>query len=130
MQSIAKLDLAIYRCVAPDLLTDEVIITAKQVQHIFQGHPQKEHAHVMQALEATISQPDYVLADSHADHRMDTAIVMKRFPKEDGGYRVILRLATSTDPAEQKNSVITASFISEKKWNKYLRNKTVLYKRV
>lgn len=129
VQSIAKLDLEIYKCVAPDISTDDVVITDKQVQHIFQGHPQKEHAHVMQSLEATIAEPDYILEDSHAEHRIDTAIVMKQFQQENGGYRVILRLATASDPVDQKNSVITAFFISEKKWNKYLRNKTILYKR-
>ena len=55
---------------------------------------------------------------------------MKKIHREDGGYRVILRLATSSDDKDKKNSIITAFYISEKKWNKYLRNKIILYKRL
>lgn len=129
MQVIGRIDRSIYRCVADDITTDEVVITDKQVEHVFEGHPQKEHQRVLQVLEKTITQPDYILEDVHSDHKLDTAIVMRAFPEESGGYRVILRLATSTDKKGMKNSVITAFFVSQKKWDKYLRNKTILYKR-
>ena len=39
-----------------------------------------------------------------------------------------MRLATSTDNPNYKNSVITFMKIREKEWNRLLRNKKILYK--
>ena len=58
-----------------------------------------------------------------------TAIVLKYFPGESGGYRAIVRLVTSSDNPDYKNSIITAFFVSKKKWDKYLRNKKVYTKK-
>lgn len=127
---IGKIDVEMYCCVASDILTDEVIITEKQIQHIFNSHPGVLHSQIFHELSMAVAQPDYILQDAQAAHISDTAIVMKKIHREDGGYRVILRLATSSDDKEKKNSIITAFYISEKKWNKYLRNKIILYKRL
>ena len=40
-----------------------------------------------------------------------------------------MRLVTSTDNTEYKNSVITFMKIDEKEWNRLLRNKRILYKK-
>lgn len=126
VQFIGKIDRSIYSCVAEDISTDEVIITDKQIIHIFEGHGEEEHANVIQHLAAAVAEPDYILGDS--DPR--TAIVLKciTLAEEDERYRIILKLAAD-DPQHPKNSIITAFFISEKKWNKYIRNKDILYKR-
>ena len=44
-----------------------------------------------------------------------------------GKFQLVLRLATSKDNMDIKNSVITFLNISERTWNKYLRNKEILY---
>lgn len=122
---ICKLDRSIYSCVTEDITTDEVVITSKQITHIFEGHPEEEHAKVIERLAESVQAPDYIIADP--DPR--TAIVFKMFVGEnDERYRIILKLA-GNDPEHPKNSIITAFYISEKKWNKYLRNKKVLYRR-
>lgn len=59
-----------------------------------------------------------------------TAFVLKTFEVDDVRFQLILRLVTSVDPQGYFNSVITFLKISEKKWNKYLRNKKVLYSRI
>ena len=123
---LGKLNKDIYKCVTDDISTDEVVITNKQVKHIFEGHPEKQNSNILNELFEAIYNPDYILQDSYEDHIKDTAIVMKHI--EQGGYRIILRLATSSDVGK-KNSVISAFFISEKKWEKYLRNKKILYKK-
>lgn len=41
---------------------------------------------------------------------------------------MVLRLKTSKDPAEFKNSIITFMSVNEKRWNQYLRNRKILYK--
>ena len=35
---ICKLDIAKYKCVTPDIITNEVIITDKQIEHIKERH--------------------------------------------------------------------------------------------
>ena len=103
-----------YCCVASDILTDDVIITEKQIQHISNSHPGVLHSRIFHELSMAVAQPDYILQDAQAAHISDTAIVMKKIHREDGGYRVILRLATSSDDKEKKNSIIMAFYISEK----------------
>ncbi len=44
-------------------------------------------------------------------------------------FKTVLRLVTSTDNTEYKNSVITFMKIDEKEWNRLLRNKRILYKK-
>lgn len=127
---IGKIDRELYQCVASDILTDEVIITEKQIQHIASNHPESIHSRILDELLTVITCPDYILQDTQPAHIHDTAIVMKQIQRENGGYRIILRLATSADDHEKKNSIITAFYISEKKWNKFLRNKIILYKRL
>lgn len=125
MQHIGRIDRSLYACVAGDITTDEVIITDKQIAHIFEGHSEAEHANVIQRLAEAVSDPDYILRDSAPR----TAIVLKHFViSGDERYRIILKLAAD-DPKHPQNSIITAFYISEKKWNKYLRNKEALYKR-
>lgn len=43
-------------------------------------------------------------------------------------FKLVLRLATSGDNPEYKNSIITFMKIDDKEWNRLLRNKKVLYK--
>ena len=44
-------------------------------------------------------------------------------------FKTVLRLVTSTDNTEYKNSVITFMKMDEKEWNRLLRNKRILYKK-
>ncbi len=126
---IGKIDREIYKCVTPDITTDEVVITEERIQHILEQHPQIEHVVIINNLAEALADPDYLLQDTYAEHKENTAIVLKMFHDNDMGYRIILRLATSTDSDGNKNSVITAFSISQKKWAKYLRNKRILYNR-
>lgn len=71
----------------------------------------------------TIQAPDYILADAP-----NTGLILKRIETDGVRMQVVLRLHTSTDSPQFKNSVISAWTISEARWNNYLRNKTILYK--
>ena len=68
-------------------------------------------------------QPDYILEAN----RPHTAFVLKAFRVDGIRFQLILRLVTVEDPEGYSNSIITFLKISEKKWNKYLRNKKILY---
>lgn len=125
MLYIGQIDRSVYACVASDISTEDVVITEKQVRHVFTGHPEMEHINVVERLAEALRDPDYILADNTPR----TAVVFKLLIEQDERYRIILKLATKTDEQHPCNSVITAFYISEKKWNKYLRNKKVLYSR-
>ena len=124
MRIIGKLDKKIYSCVTTDIVTDEVIITDKQIEHIKQRHP-GDYERYMQYMESMITEPDYILEANCPN----TAFILKRIQIEEVDFQLILRLKTSYDILEYKNSVITFLKIDQRKWQKYLRNKKVLYKR-
>ena len=123
VQYIGKIDKNIYKCVTEDLQTDEVIITDIQVQHIKERHPDDYEKYFKYA-EDILKEPDYILEAN----KPDTAFILKHINDNGKNYEMILRLKTSKDPENYKNSVITFLKISEKKWKKYLRNKKILYK--
>ena len=44
MYSIGKINQKIYKCITEDIITEEVIITDNQIQHIKDRHPEAEWA--------------------------------------------------------------------------------------
>ena len=125
MHVICKIDRTIYSVVNPHIVTGEVIITDTQIAHVKERHPQ-DYERYAAYIPHMLMQPDYILEANHPH----TAFVLKTFEVDDVRFQLILRLVTSVDPQGYSNSVITFLKISEKKWNKYLRNKKVLYSRI
>ena len=100
------------------------IVTDVQLRHIRERHPDiAENAE--EYLREAILHPDYILETD----RPYTANVLKQFTVDGRGYQLVLRLKTSADPAEYKNSVITFMSVNPKRWRQYLRNRRILYKR-
>ena len=62
-------------------------------------------------------------------NKPNTAFVLKSVKDQGSNIQLILRLKTSDDPEGYKNSIITFLKIDQKKWEKYLRNKKILFKR-
>jgi hypothetical protein len=120
---IGKLDREIYKCVTKDITTDDVIITDTQVKHIKERHPNDYERYFKYANEI-IKNPDYILEAN----KSDTAFLLKHIEDNNKNYQLILRLKTSKDPAEYKNSVITFLKVEEKRYRRYLRTKKILYK--
>ena len=52
---IGRIDLEIYQCVASDIMTNEVIITEKQIQHIFNSHPGCIHSSILSELSTVLA---------------------------------------------------------------------------
>lgn len=124
MRYIGKLDRNIYRCVTDDITTDEVIITEERIQHIRERHP-NDFERYCQYLKQVILAPDYIIEAN----KPNTALILKEFTDEENRqFKTILRLKTSGDRPEFKNSIITFMKISEKEWSRLLRNKRMLYK--
>lgn len=120
---IGKIDREIYKCVCDNISTDEVVITDERVQHIMERHP-NDYEQFVGFLKAAIEYPDYILEAN----KPYTAFILKSFKTVDENLQIILRLVTPQDDKTLKNTIITMLKISDKKRNKYLRNKKVLYK--
>lgn len=121
--SVGKIDIEIYKCVTEDIQTDEVIITERQIEHIKEHHPSDYERYFSYAQEI-IREPDYILEAN----KPNTAFVLKHIVDNGKNYQLILRLKTSHDPADYCNSIITFLKVEEKRYNRYLRTKKILYK--
>ncbi|OUO29315.1 hypothetical protein B5F86_06225 [Lachnoclostridium sp. An298] len=124
MHVIGKIDREIYRCISGNIVTDEVIITDVQIKHIKERHP-NDYEQFSKYFAEIIAEPDYILEAN----RPNTAFVLKKIEIEKMHFQLILRLKTSSDPQNYKNSIITFLKIDQRKWEKYLRNKKILYSR-
>ena len=124
MHIVGKIDKKIYSCITEDIVTDEVIITDERIAHIKERHPddyEKYYSYLQQILE----EPDYILESKTPD----TAFILKLIEENGKDFQLILRLKTSCDLADYKNSIITFLKIDRRKKDKYLRNKKILYSR-
>ena len=124
VHTIGKIDKNIYECVTEDIVTDEVIITDERIAHIQERHP-NNYERFYSYIPEIITDPDYIIEAN----KPNTATVLKQIIDNGEKFQLVLRLATSKDTADIKNSVITFLNISERTWNKYLRNKEILYKK-
>jgi len=125
MHYLGKIDVDIYKCITKDIVTEEVIITENQIQHIQDRHPDS-FKKVMYNLKTALQEPDYIIEDK----QKNTGLVVKKMETEIGHTQIVLRVCTSEDEPGYKNSIISSWVISEKRLQNYLRNKRVLYKRV
>ena len=123
MQIVGRIDKDIYSCITEDIMTDEVVITDNQMQHILDRHPEA-YKKVIASLSEALKRPDYIVDDKHEN----TGLVIKRIPDGNNFAQIVLRICTSNDEAGYKNSIISSWEISEKRLQNYLRNKKVLYK--
>ncbi|MCI1750921.1 MAG: minor capsid protein [Megasphaera cerevisiae] len=114
----------LYSVVTPDIRTDEVIITEKQMQHIVERHPDA-YDRVIDYLEDAVLDPDYIIKDKHPN----TGLVIKKMKIGEEYIQLVLRLCTVEDDPEYKNSIISCWQISDKRLQNYLRNKDILYTR-
>lgn len=125
MNIIAKIQKDIYSCVTVDILTDEVILTNERLQHIKQRHPD-DYDRYLEYIKATVEDPDYIIEAN----KPNSAVALKDITIDESIHlKAVVRLVTSTDCLDFKNSVITFQTIREKEWKRLLKNKPVLYKK-
>ena len=92
MHTVGKIDREIYKCITEDIVTDEVIITDNQIQHILDRHPDA-YEKAVDSMKAAIESPDYIIEDKHKN----TGLVVKRIATEKGHLQLVLRMCTSED---------------------------------
>ncbi len=125
VHSVGKIDKDIYKCVTEDIVTDEVIITDERIDHIMERHP-NDYERYYEYLKRSVEEPDYIIES----HKPNTALILKEIADTDGEiFKTILRLTTSVDNPDFKNSIITFMKINKKEWDRLLRNKVILYKK-
>lgn len=122
VRKICDLDIEKYQSVSPDITTSEVVLTDERIKHIMARHP-GDFEEIEPFFAEAITAPDYILKDTGK-----TGLVLKRVENEGVRFQMILRIHTSDDNPEYKNSVLSAWKISESRWENYIRNKKVLYK--
>lgn len=125
IQYVGKINREIFKVVTNDIQTDEVIITNVQIDHIKERHP-GNFEEIQPFLKEALSAPDYILQDGNNGN---TGLVLKNIKTEGLNFQMVLRLRTSSDPENYKNSIISAWKISDSRWKNYINNKKVLYKR-
>lgn len=121
---VCDLNPEIYNRVVPIIKTCHVIITDKRLIHIRERHPDISET-VMERLAEIIQEPDYIIATE----KLYTANVLKRIECNGKSYQLVLRIYTDGDPDGFQNSIITFMSVNEKRYQQYLRNRRILYKR-
>ena len=105
-------------------VTDEVIITVVQIMHIRERHP-NDYELFSTYFDEIIRDPDYIIEAK----KPNTALILKEIKDVKEVFKMVLRLITSKDNLDYKNSIITFMKIDDKEWNRLLRNKKILYKK-
>lgn len=124
MHIVGRINKEIYKCVTEDITTDIVVITEKQVLHIKERHP-NDYERYFKYVDQIINSPDYILESN----KPNTAFILKHIVDNGKNYQLILRLKTSHDPENYLNSVITFLRVEDKRYNRYLRTKKILFAR-
>ncbi|WP_407724612.1 PBECR2 nuclease fold domain-containing protein [Ruminococcus sp. JL13D9] len=126
MHYVGKINKRLYSCVTTDISTDELIITEKQVEHIFQNHPNDfiDLQDVLSSIQEAAFSPDYIIESD----KPSTAFILKELSNQKGKSRLIMRIKTSSDSMNYKNSIITFQKVREKEWKRIINNKKILYK--
>ena len=118
MHSVGKIDREIYKCVSDDIKTDEVIITDERIQHIKDRHP-NDYERYYVYMKEIVENPDYIIETN----KPKTALILKEFNSGSEPFKTVLRLTTSTDNPDYKNSIITFMKIYDKEWKRIIKNK-------
>ncbi len=96
MHTVGRIDCKIYRCIAEDIVTDEVVITDNQIQHIREKHP-NDYERFAGYFGEIVENPDYIIESP----KRATALILKEIVGENGEvFKTVLRLVTSTDNLE------------------------------
>lgn len=124
VQTIGKIDIQKYKCVTPEIMTDEVIITDERIGHIKERHP-NDYERFCSYIPQIVEDPDYIIEAN----KPNTAVVLKEIQTSGEKFKLILRLKVDSDPDGYKNSIMSFWLIGDTTWRKTIKNKKVLYKR-
>ena len=123
MYTVGYIDVEKYKMVSKHIQTAQVIITEERIRHIQERNPE-DYERYAEYLKEIVEDPDYILEAN----KPNTAFILKVVQAADEKFQLILRLSVAGDTPEYKNSVITFLKIDQKRFQRYLRTKKILYK--
>lgn len=125
VHTVGKLENKIYKDRFKDLITDEVIITDNQIEHIKERRGKEFYNKYKNEFLNIINNPDYIFEDNI---RPNTLIVCKQFKEDDKYINVVLRLAINVQKG-YKNSIITSICENQRRFEQRIRNNLYIYKK-
>ena len=125
MYTVGRIDIDKYRCITDEIITDEVIITPERIQHIEERHP-GDYEQFVKYIAVILADPDYILEAN----KPNTGVILKEIEENGEKFKVILRVKVESDPGEYRNSILNFWSIGDTTWNKNVKNKKILYKRL
>ena len=124
MHNIGKLKNKVYKDNFKNLVTDEVIITDKQIEHI-EERRKGFYEYYVKYFNDIINYPDIIFKDNK---NKNTLLVCKEIIQNNTKVCIVLRLVLSDDNPNFKNSIITAHRIDDKKIERWKNKKILVYK--
>ena len=105
-------------------LTREVVLTGKQIYHMNfeQPHHPLAYDQYGRHIPEILRDPDYILEGKRGCY-----LLLKQIG--DDYFVLVLWIKVKEQPEFFKNSIHTFYRLGETKWNQFLRNKKILYKR-
>ena len=125
MYKIGEINPDIYKRVAKDILTKDVIITKERIKHIMSNHP-NDYERFYNYFSEIVENPDFIIES----RKPNTALILKEIQCDNIKFKTVLRLIVAGGNTDYKNSIITFMKIDDKEWNRLLRNKKIIYKSV
>ena len=83
MYIVGKIDIEKYKCITEDIITDEVIITEKQVEHIKENHP-NDFERFNYFFKDIVEKPDYIVEAN----KPNTALILKEIVTDQKSLRL------------------------------------------
>ena len=120
MHIVGTIDIERYKGVSKNILTKEVVITDKQLEHILDKRADTYEKY-KERLSEILGEPDFIFDDPK---HTDTALVVKKFSNA-----AVLVLRLSTESVEKKNSILTMWEIKEPRLQRYISTHKLVYKK-
>ena len=130
MQYIGKIKIELFKEISKNIITNEVVLTDKQREHIKERHPEILKKYEKYFTEI-IEKPDYILKDNARENTALLLKTIKEVNKKDenvGNVNLVLRLAVEGEDKNNKNSIITCIPIGKNRLKSYKNNGKIVYK--
>ena len=122
MDIVGTINLGIFKSISDDITTDIVIFNSERIEHVRKDHPGDYELYSVH-IAAILKNPDYILKAN----RPRSAVLLSKIMPCGTKLKLVLRLNTSSDSPEYKNSIITFMKIRDKEWRRIIKSKNVLY---
>ncbi|MCL2821276.1 MAG: PBECR2 nuclease fold domain-containing protein, partial [Oscillospiraceae bacterium] len=119
---IGTINLDIFKSVSDDITTDKVIFNSDRIEHVKKDHP-GDYESFSIYIATILKNPDYIIKAN----RPKSAVLLSKIMPCGTKLKLVLRLNTSSDPPEYKNSIITFMKIRDKEWRRITKSRNVLY---